>query len=147
MGFIGIMAGSDYTPRLTSTDLNHPGRLGPIKFGKICLRGSEPAPSLEPFINFVFLCLGMSRTEHALFPSYVVINPFRLDLALIRTHLYHSVQAPFSSNPTRLNNPNLTLGMLMLYICLRLVRRRISIKTPYISLIYPVYNSHGPYIP
>ena len=34
--------------------------------------------------------------------SCIILNPFRLDLALICTHLYHSVQAWFSSNTTPL---------------------------------------------
>ena len=41
----------------------------------------------------------------------LLINPFRPDLALIRTHLYYSVHSQFSSNPTPFSNPNpLLLG-------------------------------------
>ena len=32
----------------------------------------------------LILCLGIFRSEHALFRSYVVINPFSSDLALVR---------------------------------------------------------------
>ena len=44
MGFVGIMAGSDYTPRLTSTDLNHPGRPNQVRENLFAGIRASPEP-------------------------------------------------------------------------------------------------------
>ena len=58
------------------------------------LVASESYHRLSSFCFFCFAvcCLGVSRSQHALFRSYVVINPFSSDLALIRPPFYYSVQ-------------------------------------------------------
>ena len=101
------MPGSDYNtppppppPSQTSPDLNKSG--APNQVREKLFGGPGPLNPKPYALN----------PGPALFRSWVVINPFSSDFALIRHPFYYSVRAQKRSNTTPFGNPKLTLCQL-----------------------------------